>query len=234
MDPAKFIYRPWTIITSMFTHEDLGHIFYNMLLFFMMGRIFLFVTNFRKGVNLLFLYIAGGISGSILVFLFALVIPNFIGAIGFGASAAVMAITLAAGVFSPNYPINLILIGEIKLKWLVGFIFLTSTVIDVVNNTGGKIAHLGGSIFGIIYAVQLKNGNDLSEWFLGVFKRKHKVKLKVVHNQNKRGVRDEEYNGMKRDEERVLNDLLDKINKSGYESLSKSEKETLHLLSKKK
>ena len=233
MEPKIFITKPWTLFTSMFTHVEFGHIFYNMLLFFMMGRIYVYLTNFQRGSNLLFLYIFGGLSGAALTFLFGLLFPQFTGAIAYGASAAVMAITLAAGVYSPNYPVNMILIGEIKLKWVVGFIFLTSTVIDVAVNTGGKVAHLGGSIFGMIYAIQLKNGRDMGAWLGNVFKFKKRSKLKVVHKASK-ATRDEDYNALKRNDERTLNELLDKINKSGYESLTKGEKETLHQLSKKK
>lgn len=225
----KFIYKPWTILTSMFTHQDFGHIFYNMLLFFMIGRIFVFVTNFQRGTQVVFIYLCGGIAGSLLLFVFSYFL-NLNDGIAYGASASVMAITVASGVYSPNYPINLILIGEIKLKWLVAFVFLTSTVIDVAQNTGGKIAHLGGSIFGAIYALQLTRGNDLSLIFLTFFDSKNKSKLKVVHKQFYKN----EVKINLNNEEIELNILLDKINKSGYESLSKTEKEHLHLLSKKK
>jgi hypothetical protein len=127
--------------------------------------------------------------------------------------------------------VNLMFILYIILKWVVLFLFTTATIIDFADNTGGRLAHLGGAVFGLIYALQLKKGNDLSSGFSSFFRRKQKSKLKVVH---KKAASDEAYNKSKADEQRMLDEILDKINRSGYESLSKKDKENLHRLSQKK
>ena len=76
-----------------------------------------------------------------------------------------MAITVAAGTYAPNMPVSVFLIGEVKLKWVVVASFIMFSLIDLSVNTGGKISHMGGALFGFIYARQLKNRNDIGEWF---------------------------------------------------------------------
>ncbi|MBC7865421.1 MAG: rhomboid family intramembrane serine protease [Bacteroidia bacterium] len=231
MKPADLASRPWTFITCMFAHEDFGHIFYNMLLLWMVGKIFVFVTGFTHWSKITFLYIAGGALGNIFLYAAALALPEIFNAkYCLGASSGVMAIALAVAFFSPDYRVNLIFIGEVKIKWVVAFLFATSTLLNLSMNTGGKISHLGGAVFGTIFGLQLKHGKDLSAWLTKLFSSKKRSNLKVVH---KRGVSDYEYNEMRHEKEKTLDELLDKINKSGYESLSKKEKETLHVLSKK-
>ena len=229
---SEFIAKPWTFLTCMFSHESLGHIFSNMLLLFMMGRIFLVVTGFTHWTKITFLYLFGGISGNILLLMSKFLFPGMLAAnYALGASDGVLAIALAVGIFCPDYIVHLILFGEVRLKWIVAVIFILSTLIDLQVNTGGKISHLGGAAFGIIYGWQLKNRNDLSDWFTALFTSGFKrSKLKVVHKKNKYS----SYNSYTDNDEQLLNALLDKINKSGYESLKKEEKETLHRLSKKK
>lgn len=233
LDPSVFVHHPWTFITCMFSHEDFMHIFSNMIWFYMMGRIFITVTGFEHWTKMTYLYVMGGVVGNIFLFAFSLLLPRLFGATyALGASDGVMAVALAVGFFAPNYVVNLFLVGEVRIKWVVAFLFIISTLVDLSANTGGKVSHLGGAVFGAVYGLRLKRGKDISAWFTRLFSRKSRpVKMKVVH---KRAVSDDEYNELRRDDERVLNDLLDKINKSGYDSLNKKEKETLHLLSRKK
>ncbi|MFL5753018.1 MAG: rhomboid family intramembrane serine protease, partial [Bacteroidia bacterium] len=205
---GTFLFKPWTLITAMFSHADLGHILGNMLLLFFLGQVFTAVIGSHR---VLFVYIASGICGGLLLLIAGTILPHYFGGYALGASAAVMGIIVAAGVYTPDMPVNLMFIGEIRLKWVVLFLFATATIIDFANNTGGRLAHLGGAVFGLIYALQLKKGNDLSSGFTSFLKRKQKSKLKVVH---KKTVSDEVYNKSKADEQRMLDEILDKINRS--------------------
>jgi len=222
-NPTGFIFHIWGVISYMFSHIELSHVFYNMIWLFFMGQLYVMLIGEQR---LLFTYIFGGISGAILFFLTSQFLPGLNGYL-IGASASVMAISTAIGVYAPNAIVHVFLIGEIKLKWVVLGAFILFSLIDLSVNTGGKISHVGGALFGFIYGKQLKNRNDLSAWFQRLFSGS---RLKVVH---KRKFSDEEYNFSKRQEEKTLDELLDKINKSGYDSLSKKEKERLHELSKK-
>lgn len=229
--PELLIARPWTLITSMFSHESFSHIFYNMLWFYVFGRIFVEVTGFVHWTKISFIYVFGGLVGAAFLLPLFFIFPNW-GTYALGASGAVMALALAVGFYSPNYEVNFILIGPVKIKWVVLFVFATSTLIDLADNIGGKVDHLGGALFGMLYGLNLKNGRDLSAWFSRLLSKRNGKRLKVVHTRKTRS--DYEYNEYRYEEEKTLDELLDKINRSGYESLSRKEKETLHILSKKK
>lgn len=222
-DPIGFLVHIWGVITFMFSHIDLPHVFYNMLWLFFMGQLFNVIIGSHR---LLYVYIFGGISGALLFFITSLFVPE-LGGYLIGASASVMAIAVALGFYAPNALVNVFLFGEIRLKWVVAVAFVLFSLIDFSVNTGGKISHVGGAIFGMIYGMQLKNRVDIGAWFERLFKRKSK--LKVVH---KARMTDEDYNYNRNVQEKTLDELLDKIHKSGYDSLSQREKETLHKLSK--
>jgi len=222
-DPIDFLTHIWGLITFMFSHIDLPHVFYNMLWLFFMGQLFNVIIGSHR---LLYVYIFGGISGALLFFITSLFVPE-LGGYLIGASASVMAIAVALGFYAPNALVNVFLFGEIRLKWVVAVAFVLFSLIDFSINTGGKISHVGGAIFGMIYGIQLKNRVDIGSWFERLFKKKSK--LKVVH---KARMTDEDYNYNRNVQEKTLDELLDKINKSGYDSLSQKEKETLNKLSK--
>jgi len=214
---SQLVLRFYTPITYMFTHMEMGHIFFNMIYFYFMGEIFSSIVGEKR---LWFVYICGGLAGAILFSLFFnLFIPG--NAYLLGASASVTAISIVAAIYAPNLPVSIFFIGSFPLKWVVLVLFLLSTIIDISVNTGGKVAHIGGALFGLVYGMQLKKGNDLMEFF----KRKPKNKsknLKVIHS-------------IKMDaDEKTLDEILDKINRTGYESLTKKEKETLQKIASKK
>lgn len=222
-DPIDFLTHIWGLITFMFSHIDLSHVFYNMLWLFFMGQLFNVIIGPQR---LLFVYIFGGVSGALLFFITSLFVPE-LGGYLIGASASVMAIAVALGFYAPNTLVNVFLFGEVRLKWVVTVAFVLFSLIDFSINTGGKISHVGGAIFGMIYGMQLKNRVDIGAWFDRLLKKKSK--LKVVH---KARMTYEDYNYNKNIQEKTLDELLDKINKSGYDSLSQKDKETLHKLSK--
>jgi membrane associated rhomboid family serine protease len=225
----RFIFKIWTIVTYMFTHASLGHIFYNMLLFYIAAQLFHLILGESK---LLYVYVMSGLIGGAFLLLCGLIFPaSFSGSYLIGASAAVMGVVMVMAVYSPNYRIHLWGIIAMPYKYFAALTFIISTVIDFSLNTGGKISHIGGAAFGLIYGYSLKRGMDI---FDVRFFAKKKSKLKVVSYNKGHKTSDEEYNQRRVNAELRMNELLDKISKSGYDSLTKKEKDELFNLSQKK
>ena len=215
---SELVVRFYTPFTYMFTHLDFTHVFFNMICFYFMGEIFSSIVGEKR---LWFVYILGGLAGAIFFSLFYNLFAQGNGLL-LGASASVMAVAVVTAMYAPNLPVSVFFIGSFPLKWVVLGLFIVTSVIDIADNTGGKVAHLGGAFFGLLYGMQLKKGNDLMIFF----KRKDKPKsknLKIVHNQPQVDA-----------DEKTLDEILDKINRSGYESLTKREKETLQKIASKK
>jgi membrane associated rhomboid family serine protease len=222
--------RPWTLITYMFTHKDIWHILFNMLWLYSFGRIFL---EYLDGRKLVAVYLLGGLSGAIVYILSFNVFPAFTGvvadSVAIGASASVMAIVIAISAYVPDYTVQLFLLGRIKIKYLALGIFVLTSIMDFSINSGGKLAHIGGALFGYFYTMNLRHGRDLGkgfnkiiDFFVTIFKPRKK--LKVTH---KKVATEYEYKKIKADHQKVINNILDKISKGGYDSLTKEEKETL-------
>lgn len=222
---SEFILKPWTLFTYMFSHKDFGHIFYNMLLLYFTARTFL---NFMSEKKLMYVYIMSGLFGGIILLVLSILFPNtFTHSILFGASAAVLGIVTALALYIPNLPVSIFGILEMKYKYYALLIFAVSTIIDFNVNTGGKISHFGGALFGLFFGYMLKNGKDISE--MTPFTRSKKSPLKVVHTNS--NIKSQETSVSN---QQTIDALLDKISKNGYENLSKSEKELLFKLSQKK
>lgn len=234
---GTLIIRPWTLITYMFLHEDFFHILFNMLWLYWMGQILLEYLGSKK---LFSTYILGGISGAILYIIAFNVFPLFANSVhqsfALGASASVLAITVAAATLLPEYPLNLFLFGRVPLK----FIAMATILLDLINisssNAGGHIAHLGGALFGFVYIKQLKKGNDIAGWFnnlmdklAALFKSSSRSNMKIKY---KRTVDDETFIQTKKVKQERTDEILDKISKSGYGSLTKEEKDFLFKSSK--
>ena len=232
-----FLYRPWTAITYMFVHYDGLHILFNMLWLYWFGRLFLRFFTVRQFVGL---FLCGGILGA-LFFLFSYnIFPYFrhIGGISYlmGASAAVMAIVFAAAFYRKNYEINLLIIGHIKLIYIAIFA-LTIDLLSIVSaNAGGHIAHIGGALFGFLFATQLQRGKDLTHAInrlidrIANFRKPHRPRMKVTYQ---RPESDFEYNMRKRKESDTIDEILDKLKQFGYQSLSSEEKKALFDASKR-
>lgn len=221
-----FIYKPWTLFSYMFTHASLGHIFFNMLLFYFTAQMFFNILGEKK---LVYVYCMSGLFGAAILLIAGLVFSgSFSDSVLIGASASVMGVVMVMAVYAPNYMVALWGIINMPYKYFAALTFLLSTVIDFSLNTGGKISHIGGALFGLLYGYNLKRGVDLFNF--GFFTRK-KTKLKVVHY-NKTA--DDVYNEKRVSKEIRMNELLDKISKSGYDSLTKKEKDELFNLSQKK
>ncbi|SKB63234.1 rhomboid family intramembrane serine protease [Daejeonella lutea] len=223
--PATFellLYKFWTIITYMFTQSGFFHLLFNMLWLYWLGIIFLDFLNKRQFI---FTYLAGGIMGAIFYLLAYNFIPVFSGAaersILLGSSASVMAVVFAAATLVPDFTIRLLFLGGVKLKYLALAYFVLNIIGISSQDAGGSIAHIGGAFMGFIYIRQLKGGRDLSN----VLKRRSK--LKVVKNKNTPPAPANMPN------QEIIDGILDKISQSGYDSLTKLEKEQLFKASKK-
>ncbi|MFT5183889.1 MAG: membrane associated rhomboid family serine protease [Flavobacteriales bacterium] len=236
--PLSVLSRPWTIITHMFTHIEFWHLFWNMIWLYFMGSMLSDRLGDRK---MLSTYLLGGISG----FLAYFIIFNLFSAlptngIALGASAAVMAVVTTVAAYRPNSKIMLFGVLPLPL-WVLAVGFVLKDVMDLQsgNNIGGHLAHLGGAAFGFIQGRGLALGQDyflkfeqFLDRFFNAIKPGPNSKMKVVRPKKKapknpRGKSDEEYNQEKYTKQEQVNRILDKISKSGYDSLSKFEKDFL-------
>lgn len=231
--------HPWTLITHMFAHEEVLHLLFNMLFLYWFGRI---IQEFIGNRHIFPLYFLGGLAGAFLMVLSYNIFPGLQSELAFiralGASAGVMAIVLGAATLVPDYTVFLILIGPVRLKYIA----LVLVILDIVGvagfNGAGAIAHLGGALMGFVYIRQLQVGHDwsapfhkLGSWILGVFRGKPKGP-RVVY---KREVANPTVAARKKQEhdQEKIDAILDKINQSGYDSLTKEEKEFLFRYSNK-
>ncbi|MDR0836490.1 MAG: rhomboid family intramembrane serine protease [Tannerella sp.] len=228
------LYRPWTILTYMFLHVDFLHIIFNMLWLYWFGKIFLQFFNERQLGGL---YVSGGIAGALFFLLAYNLFPYFEGGYGLlmGASASVMAIVFAVSFYQKNYEINLMFVGRVKLIYLALFTLIIDVLMIVSDNAGGHIAHLGGALFGILFATQLQHGKDWTVYVNRLIDQvvnrgKRKPRMKVTYQKKET---DMEYNARKRRNSEMLDAILDKLKHSGYESLSADEKRALFDASKK-
>jgi membrane associated rhomboid family serine protease len=234
-DLGTLLFRPWTILTYMFLHKDFFHILFNLLWLYWFGKIFLSYLDEKRFLNV---YLLGGISGALLYIISYNMVPGLNEqasvSIAMGASAAVMAIAIATATYAPNHTVYLVFIGPVKIIWVALVGFILSSIVDFSMNTGGKIAHIGGALFGYLFIVQYKKGKDITLWFSKIMDTifsslKPRKKMKVTH---KRATNEYEYNRVKKEKQKNLDVILDKISKSGYDSLTREEKETLFKMGK--
>ena len=235
----RLLYKPWTLVTYMFLHFDFLHILFNLLMFFWFGRIFMQYLTERQLLNT---YILGGLAGGALYIIFFNIFPGLLPIVDrvelLGASAAISAVIFAISVYAPNYAVYIPMIGPVKIKYLALIFFAINLIYVASDNSGGYIAHIGGSAYGIFFAMQFKKGRDTGKFFgrlmdslKGFFKPRSK--LKVSYKKSAKEMDDMEYNRSKADRQKEVDRILDKIAKSGYDSLTKKEKETLFKMGNK-
>lgn len=234
-DFATLASRPWTLITYMFLHFDFLHILFNLLWLYWMGQIFL--GYFDQG-KLIAIYLLGGIFGGLFYVLGYNSFPVFAEMVTdsrlLGASASVIAIITALATHAPNHTIQLMLIGPVKMKYIALFSVLMYVIGISSSNAGGNLAHLGGAAWGVLYVLQLRRGIDPAKgvnWLLNSLKKQFspKPKVKVTY---RKPANDIEYNRKKNQDQTRMNEILEKISKSGYGSLTKEEKEILFRMGK--
>ena len=237
-DTSALLSRPWTVFSYMFLHEGFLHILMNMLWLFWFGRIFLSYLDQKKLVSV---YLIGGLTGAA-TYIFAYnLFPVFEsvrwGSYALGASASVMAVVIATVIYAPNHVVRLMFIGSVKIKHIALFFIATDILSIPAGNAGGHLAHLGGAFYGWLFITQLRKGKDISsgfnalmDSFFDLFKKR---KMKVSYK-NTQKMSDKEYNKTKKKTQEKLDGILEKIAKSGYDSLNKEEKEILFKSSNQK
>ena len=212
-DAHQLLLRPWTAVSYMFFHEEVLHIAFNMLWLYWFGQIFMqgHTPQQLRGV-----YLLGGLSGAVLFVLAYNLLPAFNphGAMALSASAAAMAVMFACASRWPNQPIGLLLVGTVRLKHLA----LALVIIDVasipLSNAGGHIAHLGGALYGLAFTGLLRRGHDISRPLAKL--RHQRTPIAPNHAPPRRPAH-----------EQRIDRILDKISRSGYDSLSTAEKAAL-------
>ncbi|MEW4924972.1 rhomboid family intramembrane serine protease [Algibacter sp. 2305UL17-15] len=228
---GKYILKPWTLITYTLTHYGFIHMLFNMLFLYFIGRMFLNLFQPKTALNIYFL---GAICGGICYLLFYDFLPKSqVGLPLVGASASVRALLIFLCAYMPNQEMRLF---TLKFKlWYIGAAIVAIDAIGLFGvNGGGALAHLGGSLLGYVYAKQLTKGHDIGKGFekfmdafFALFKFKKKSPLKTVHkNKSKVGgytkADFDKFNNQKK-----IDVILDKISKSGYDSLTSEEKDFL-------
>lgn len=226
-----FIIQPWSLITYSFFHGSFMHLFWNMILLFFVGRFFLMVHPTKRFLSL---YILGAMAGGLLFLLSYNIFPVFSGVNSslIGASAAVMAVMIFVCTSMPYQEVKLFFILNVKL-WHIGAVLVLLDLVSLpFSNSGGHLAHLGGALLGYVYAKKLQNGDDIGRgiYFImeGVsswFSKSKKAPMRTVYRSKKsqRGSATSDIS----DHQKKVDVILDKISKSGYESLSKEEKDFL-------
>ena len=225
-DPTIILTKPWTLLTYAFFHYGFLHLFLNMMVLNFSGRLFL---TFFTQKQFLGLYILSAIFAG-LCFVFSFYFLHQTSKM-VGASAAIMALLVATTTYQPLMEIRLLLIGNVKLWHITAVILLLDLLQIQMNNTGGHIAHLSGAFFGYIYIKLLQNGTDLSkivDSILSFFSEKKSTPFKKVHvNPKKPAFKRDSKIVVKDKTQQQLDEILDKISKSGYDSLTAEEKEFL-------
>ncbi len=237
-NPAELLWKPWSLISYGFFHSGFFHILFNMLVLNFSSRLFL--TYFTPK-QLLSLYFSGIIFSGIIYILCYFLFPSLakFNVTLVGASGTIMAVFFAVATYNPLMEIRLMFIGNVKI-WHIAFVYL---VLDLINlpleNTGGHIAHLGGALFGYLFVKQIQKGTDITNWFTvcmdlisNIFSP-NKNSFKKIHRNQKpvnKGKTPENSGSKivtKDKNQQQIDEILDKIGKSGYDSLSKDEKEFL-------
>nr|WP_315145558.1 rhomboid family intramembrane serine protease [uncultured Flavobacterium sp.] len=229
-NPMDLLSKPWSIISYSFFHSDFFHIFFNLIILNFSSQLFLTFFNQKQ---LLGLYILSAIfSGIVFVFFFYLM--NIILPI-VGASAAIMAILVATTTYQPLMNLRLLIIGNVKL-WHVTVVILLIDLMQIQSeNSGGHIAHLAGAFFGFVYIKLLENGTDLSkivsnllDFFVNLFDKSSSTPFKKVHKNYKKPVSKPKSRIIVKDiKQQQIDEILDKISRSGYDCLTQEEKEFL-------
>jgi membrane associated rhomboid family serine protease len=246
---SALLIQPWSIFSYMFLHEGVFHILFNMLFLFWFGMIIHQYLGSRKLANL---YILGGLVGAVFYVLIYNVAPYFSQSLAtsrmLGASAGVFAVVVGAATLTPNTTFFLMLLGPVRIKYIAIFYVILSFANSIGSNAGGEIAHLGGALLGFLYITQLRRGIDwgIPVQKVGIFFENlfspNRSRVKVAYRREKVAAQKNDSYGSGTKKSPVKTELvtqeeidriLDKIAESGYEGLSKEEKQRLFEFSKK-
>ena len=246
---SEFIRHPWTLFTYSFTQTDPFHILFNMLGLYWFGRL---VDEYLGARRLLGLYLMGGIAGGVLYLAMYNLVPFFMqqsnGVRMLGSSGAFFSVAVGAATLLPNYSFHLLFFGPVRIKYIVFFLIVLSLAKLGGSNSGGELAHLGGAAMGFFFVKLLQNGTDLGRpiyWLLDGWQSliNPKPAVKVSYRQRSNApAKASTYvtagtaatgSSVTMPDEAEIDSILDKISRSGYESLSREEKQKLFKASQK-
>ena len=216
---SEFILKPWSILTYGFIHGSFSHIFWNMLILYYFGSI---LKNIFGEKLILNLFLSGIVLGGLTYLISYNLFPVFKGvkSVMIGASAGVMSVLFFLAAYDPQYRIRIIFF-DIKILYIALFLFFYDIIQIPLNNSGGHIAHIGGALWGYYYSVKYNNGSDLVNSILSYFKKNTNNKPSVKSKTDNKSFNQDK-----------IDEILDKISDSGYDSLTKSEKEYLFKVGK--
>lgn len=230
-------FHPWTILTYAFVHQSPFHILFNMLNLYYFGQI---IREYLGDRRLLSIYVLGALAGAIAFLLAYNLLPVLQseaarGLPVIGASAAVIAVVVAAATLLPNYTFMLFILGPVKIKWIAAALVFISVAAINQKNTGGEITHIGGALLGFVFIKMINLGRDMGrpveavfDWFGRV--ASPRSSMRVTHRQPAataaRGSSSKATAAPVAGQDEI-DLILDKISRSGYESLSKDEKQKL-------
>ena len=233
----QFLLKPWTIITFMFFDSNFMSVLFNAIFLYWIGKIFIVYFDEKK---LLGVYLLGGIIGGIFFMMALLLFPglhdNMIAVRLVGAAVPVIAVIAAVSFYAPNYPIQLMLLGQIKMKNLAIIFIILYIFGNKAANASINFAYLGSGLLGIYFAINYRKGNDITKYFISfldkvcrLFERKYKIKSSSrIHTDKNTG-----QSGFKQEvDQEEINYILDKVRESGYDSLTKEEKRKLFNIKK--
>jgi membrane associated rhomboid family serine protease len=234
-DAALLLWKPWSLLSYAFFHSGIMHIVFNMIVLNFSGRLFM---TFFTSKQLLGLYVLSAIFAGI-CYILVFYILN-INAPIVGASAAIMAILVATTTYYPLMDLRLLIIGNVKLWHVTAVIIIIDLMQLRSENMGGHISHLSGAFFGFIFIKLLQNGTDLSvgvsrviTFFANLFKKNTSTPFKKVHKNYSKPVEKTVSKIVTKDKsQQQIDEILDKISQSGYDSLTKEEKEFLFKVGK--
>ena len=233
-DGPTLLYHPWTLLSYAFVHEGFLHIVFNMLNLYWFGQL---IREYLGDRRLVSLYILGALAGALLFLLaynFVPALQPYVGQSVIGASAAVTAVIVAAATLLPDFTFMLFILGPVKIKWIATAVVLISLAGINGGNPGGEISHLGGALLGFFFIKRLKAGSDMGtpvvavgEWVGRLFSQG--PSMRVTHRQAAAATRvgSSKGTGSSAAGQDEIDLILDKISHSGYESLSKDEKQKL-------
>lgn len=229
-DPNAFLFKPWTFLTYAFLHSGFLHLLFNMIVLNFSSNLFL---TFFSQKQYLGIYVLSAVFSGV-IFVLSYYFLNLSASI-VGASAAIMAILAAVTTYHPLMNVRLLLIGNVKLWHITGVILILDLMQLRLDNTGGHISHLAGAVFGFIFMRLLQNGTDLSvgvskvlDFFANLFRKSPSTPFKKVHKNYQKPVQKTASRIVTKDKtQQQIDEILDKISQSGYDCLSKEEKEFL-------
>ena len=238
---GTFIYKPWTLFTNFFVHEGFLHILFNVLFLYWFGQL---LEEYIGGRRVMALYILGGLSGGLAFLLMYNLVPYLQTSVAsislVGASGAVFAIIVGAATLLPDYTFFLLLLGPVRLKYIAAFYILLSFAELVGSNAGGNLAHIAGALVGFGFIKSLQNGIDWGTplyGFLEFFKTLFTARKEpMIPRREKTATTIQKYaaqnisktSSASAPDQDEIDSILDKISKSGYESLSREEKQKLY------